>query len=156
MKIFGNKYLFYALSGLNTLLFVSGLCILIIGLYECVNSSEGYWYNTSFAIFGGFMMVVAIYGFFTYSKAELISLYLSAVAIVGSFHISFSLGILLENGPGSIDMGSKLGPIILLSLVGAIVISCFTIGLIYRNTLHYKPTLNDRSISLQGGSFINY
>ena len=106
------------------------------------------------------MILTAGYLYFTRFIAELISLYLSAVSVLGSFHFSFSIGILVNKNQGLLQDERKSLMLPFLLAIGIVVILCFAFGYSYRNTLHVakknlKDKQVDRSISLQGLLQIN-
>lgn len=155
MKILGEKCLFYVLYSLNGLLLLSGLAISGLSLYECCMSEFTRWFDISFFVFGGVMILTAGYLYFTRFIAELISLYLSAVSVLGSFHISFSIGILVNKHQGLLQDEEKGFMLPFVLAIGIVIILCFAFGYSYRNTLHQaKKSLSekkvDRSISMQG------
>ena len=160
MKILGEKCLFYVLYSLNGLLLLSGLAISGLSLYECCMSQFTKWFDISYFVFGLVMILTAGYLYFTRFIAELISLYLSAVSVLGSFHISFSIGILVNKNQGLLQEEKRNFMLPFVLTIGIIIILCFTFGYSYRNTLHLaKQKLMgkqvDRSISLQGLLQIN-
>ena len=155
MKIIGEKCLFYSLYSFNGLLLLAGFSMSGFSLYICYLSSFSKWFDISFFVFGGVMVVTAFYLYFTRFIAELISLYLSAVSVLCSFHISFSIGILVNSGQGLLQEQDKKYMLGYLSAIGIIIILCFILGYSYRNTLHSAKKSIDRSISLQGVLIVN-
>jgi hypothetical protein len=153
MRILGEKCLFYVLYSFNGLLLLSGLAIGGLSLYECCMSGFTRWFDICFFVFGGIMVLTAGYLYFTRFIAELISLYLSAVSVLGSFHISFSIGIMVNEHQGLLQEESKSFMLPFLVTIGIIIILCFALGYSYRNTLHSVKRNSmkqvDRSISLQ-------
>ena len=95
------------------------------------------------------MILSAIYGYFARAQAELVSLYLSTISIIASFHISFTLGILINDNPGNVHLENKVSMTVFLVTIGIIIINCFILGYLYRNTLQVTLKLSDRMISLQ-------
>ena len=95
------------------------------------------------------MVSASIYGYFTKTKIELISLYLSIISIIGSFHISFTIGILLNSKPGNINIENKPLMGIFLTTIGVLIISAFVLGYLYRNYLYSIPQFRSTVLSLQ-------
>jgi uncharacterized membrane protein HdeD (DUF308 family) len=149
MKVLGEKCLFYVLYSMNTSLVLSGICILIFGIYCLSKDNYASWFDMSFTIFGCVVVATGVYLYFTRFIADLLSLYLSGIAILFSFHLSFSIGILLNNHSSYMGSMNQYVMTVTLCTIGAVIVSCFVIGYLYRNSVQQSATDTDRSISLQ-------
>lgn len=148
MKKKVNKCLLYFLYCCNCLLGLSGLCITGLSVYECFKENDEIWYVICFGLFGFFIVLSALYGFIAKSDIGLISLYLSIIAIIGSFHISFTIGILVNSSSGHLHLENKFAMSTFLSLIGVVIILTFIASYLHRNSIQAKST-TDSMISLR-------
>ena len=155
MRIYGNKKVYFSLYTSNTLLLLSGISIVTLSIIECIQSTFASWYDISFASYGLCMALSSCFGYFARSRAEQMSLYLSMISIIASLHISFTIGILVNDDPGEVQDHNKAPLAIYLTLIGIFIITSFILGCSHRYYLQNTISSADRMISLESSAKYN-
>ena len=149
MRVYGNKKCYIALFVCNTFLVLSGLSIASISIIECAKTNFASWYDISFGSYGLCVVFSSCFGYFARSQAAQMSLYLSMISIIASLHISFSIGILVNDDPGQNQKENKILFSIYLTLIGIFILSTFILGCSHRYYLQTAINSEERMISLE-------